>query len=92
MPDDLAILGRTFSEAEFVTYLHGGWRAGHRMPPEMASLLRAYVLRRLRSWLSRQDELVGLSQDAARMLCRAYIDRAVAEFTAWTPLALPAAA
>lgn len=91
MPEDNSP-SSSLSEAELTAYLHWYWPTdGERLAPQMVDLLRAYALRRLRAWLSHQ-ELSGLSQEAARLLCRAYIRRAVAEFTAWTPLATRTAA
>lgn len=77
----------TVSEAELAAYLYWYWQSdGGLVAARTVELLRAHASRRLRSWLSR-EALTGLSQEAARLLCRAYIHCAVAEFTAWTPLA-----
>lgn len=56
------------------------------MPPQLLVLLQAYALQRLRRDMMHQG-FSGLGGDAARQLCRAMLQRAVAEFTAWTPLA-----
>lgn len=61
-------------------------RLGNSPHPQIVHLLQDYARKRLRSSLSLQS-LSGLSYNAARALCRAHIEQAVAEFAAWTPLA-----
>ena len=58
-----------------------------RLPAQIVKMARAYVRRCMRSRVSRSD-LDALSASAARELCRANLQQAITEFTAWTPFAM----
>ncbi len=90
MPDLAPYAAGIDPESELSAYLF--WEIDACcMPPKFVDLLRGYALQRLRRDV-RHEDLSSLSHHAARQLCRAHIGQAIAEFTAWTPLALRQAA
>lgn len=84
MPDDAPQAIGVNPENELAAYLF--WELDAcAVPPQFMFLLRAYAVRRLSHVTG--ETLSGLPCRMARDLCRAYIEQAIAEFTAWTPFA-----
>jgi hypothetical protein len=71
-------------EAELKADLY--WRFGRSLPPPILQLMFASLRRQLRERLSAQ-EFAAFTGSTARALCRAHIERLIADFLAWTPLA-----